>query len=418
MALPKNFSEGKFLFIIAVVQFINTLDFIMVMPLGPDLAKGLNIPLQHMGWIGGSYTMAASITGFIAALFLDRFDRRRVILISLFGLGIATMLPALAWNTESLIFARVLAGICGGPLTASAGAMVADIIPSHRRGAASGKTMGAFSVASVLGLPFGLELSSRFSWHAPFLSLGVIALIAFVLAWRFLPAGVNEKSPPILSQQLTRMGKTFRDKLSWNCWGIMIVAMIAGFMVLPNLSTHIQNNMHYPRADLGFLYMVGGTVTFCCTRFIGRLVDKSGGTLVSMISVVLMTLGLTVGVLFYQYGVHPLFLTVAFSLGMTTRNIAAQTIASQVPLPDQRASFMSINTAMTHGSASIGAFIGSLIVAQGPNMELLHMDRLVLLSIGLSLFIPVFFMRTEKLLKQRKTQPAPIPDIALTTITE
>ncbi|MBC7541845.1 MAG: MFS transporter, partial [Candidatus Sericytochromatia bacterium] len=57
---------------IAAVQFINILDFMMVMPLGPDFAKALAIPLAQLGIIGGSYTAAACVSGLIAATFLGR----------------------------------------------------------------------------------------------------------------------------------------------------------------------------------------------------------------------------------------------------------------------------------------------------------------------------------------------------------
>ncbi|MBY0355499.1 MAG: MFS transporter, partial [Rickettsiales bacterium] len=149
--MPPEHPRFEFWLILTVglVQFINICDFMMVMPLGPDFAMDLGIPTHQIGLIGGIYTFAAAITGFAGALFLDNFCRKRVLLVTLLGLLFATALAALAWNKESLLAARILAGVFGGPLTSSALALIADCSPPERRGAAIGKVMGAFAAASV-----------------------------------------------------------------------------------------------------------------------------------------------------------------------------------------------------------------------------------------------------------------------------
>ena len=67
-------NERGIIALVGAVQFINTLDFMMVMPLAPDFAESLNIPPSSIGIIGGSYTLAAACAGIIASFFLDRFD--------------------------------------------------------------------------------------------------------------------------------------------------------------------------------------------------------------------------------------------------------------------------------------------------------------------------------------------------------
>ena len=108
-------SERTIIFLFSSIQFINILDFMMVMPLGPDFAASLSIPLSHLGWIGGSYTAAAAISGMAAASFLDRFDRRKALAVAMLGLVIGTLMGGLATGLGSLIAARVVAGAFGGP---------------------------------------------------------------------------------------------------------------------------------------------------------------------------------------------------------------------------------------------------------------------------------------------------------------
>ena len=169
-------SEGWMVFLIGAVQFVNIWDFVMVMPLGPDFASALGIPLSKLGLVGGAYTAAAAVAGVVGSTFLDRFDRRPALAVTMIGLVLGTFAGGLAWNFESLLAARFLAGAFGGPATSLALSIIADAVPPERRGKAMGAVMGAFSVASVLGVPLSLQLSVWGGWRLPFLVVGGLGL--------------------------------------------------------------------------------------------------------------------------------------------------------------------------------------------------------------------------------------------------
>ena len=62
-------SEGWMVFLVGAVQFVNIWDFVMVMPLGPDFARALDIPLSRLGLLGGAYTAAAAVAGIVGSTF-------------------------------------------------------------------------------------------------------------------------------------------------------------------------------------------------------------------------------------------------------------------------------------------------------------------------------------------------------------
>src|SRR5688500_5477997 len=88
--MPRNLSERSLLLLIGAVQFVNVLDFMMVMPLGPDFAAAFGVPNARLGFVGASYTLAAALSGIVASTFLDRFDRRRALAVALFGFALHT----------------------------------------------------------------------------------------------------------------------------------------------------------------------------------------------------------------------------------------------------------------------------------------------------------------------------------------
>src|SRR5207249_1638705 len=110
-------SERSIVFLVAAVQFVNILDFMMVMPMGPFFSTALHIPTSNLGYVGGSYTAAASIAGLVGSLFLDRFDRRKALGVAMLGLVVATAMGGFAVGMRSLLAARILAGTFGGPAT-------------------------------------------------------------------------------------------------------------------------------------------------------------------------------------------------------------------------------------------------------------------------------------------------------------
>jgi predicted MFS family arabinose efflux permease len=145
--------ERFFLFALAGIQFTHILDFMVMMPLGPEFIRVLNINTHQFGLLLSSYTFAAAIAGVFATYFVDRFERRNLLL-SLYACFIlATLACAFAPDYRSLFIARAFAGAFGGILGSLVQTIVADSISFERRGKAIGIVMSAFSVSTVAGVP-------------------------------------------------------------------------------------------------------------------------------------------------------------------------------------------------------------------------------------------------------------------------
>ena len=129
IAPPVEIRERWVVLLIAAIQFVNILDFMIVMPLGPDFSRELGISANHIGIIAGSYTAAAALSGILGSFFLDRFDRRKALAVAMAGLVIATAAAGLAWDLNSLLGARLLAGLFGGPATARPSTVWPDSAP-------------------------------------------------------------------------------------------------------------------------------------------------------------------------------------------------------------------------------------------------------------------------------------------------
>lgn len=391
-------NERSLILTVALIQFVNMMDFIMVMPLAPDFALALGIPTSDIGLIGGIYAFAASIAGFTASFFLDRVSRKRAILFFLFGLSLATLGGAIAWDKASMLTARVIAGLFGGPLSALSIAIIADFIPPMRRGEAMGKVMGGFSLATVLGIPFGLELARHFSWHAPFVATCLIGLGITALGLRALPYHPPFPNTVLLRQRLQSLGALLRKPVVRLSYLLVFVSMCAAFLIIPNISAHLQMNLAYPRERLGWLYFVGGSLTFFTMRGAGILVDRTSASFVSVLCTILFIAVMLVGFVYFPNPVPAMLVFVGFMLAMTTRNIAGQSLFSKIPPPEHRGAYMALQTSLVHMTQALAAWASSFVLVE-ENHRLLHVPELAWISIGFALIVPFLFYRIERHLR-------------------
>jgi predicted MFS family arabinose efflux permease len=387
--LPKVVSEGRLLFLLGAVQFINIVDFVMVMPLGPDFAVALGISTHRLGLVAGSYTAAAAVAGLVASTFLDRFDRRKALLVAMLGLALGTLAGGFATGLGSMLCARVLAGAFGGPATSVAMSILTDAIPAARRGRAMGKVMGAFSVASVVGVPAGLELARFGGWQTPFFvlaSLGVVVALAVAFE---MPPMLGHRQAPGEARRVSRPFRLFiTDPAVVLSLSATAVAMAGSFSLITNLSSFVQFNLGYPRDQLGSLYMLGGFVAFFTMRLAGRAIDRWGSPYVVTAGTALVVV--VIGLAFVP--ARPLLpvlgIFVGFMLANSTRMVGLNALTTRVPAPRDRARFMSLQSAVQHLSTSAGATLSTWVLHERPDQSLEGMATLALGAIVLSLMLP------------------------------
>ena len=380
--------------IVTAIQFVNILDFMMVMPLGPDFARGLGIDPAHLGLVAGAYTVAGCLSGLLGALVLDRFERRSALMVCLAGLGVGTMAASFAVDLGTLLLARVIAGLFGGPSTALALSVIADLIPEERRGRALGIVMGGFAIAAVAGVPAGLELARIGGWRLPFLAVG-IAIVGIALVVRFaLPAGRRQGGGSMVRLVFLRRPHTAL------ALGAICCANMQAFLVLPATTAYLQFNLGFPREDMGLLYMIGGGLSLVGMRLAGRLVDRFGTTPINGAATLMLSLLMFGAFVLVPPPLPLLVLFPLFMLAMSARNVGTQTLMSRVPLPTERAGFMSLASAVQHLAASAGAGVSSLLLTSDEAGRLTGMASLAGLAIFFAALVPLLQLAVERRLRR------------------
>jgi len=153
---------------------------------GGDTASGATI----YGLFGTAWALMQFVFSPVLGSLSDRFGRRRVILLSNFGLGLDYLLMALAPSLPWLFVGRVISGITSSSFS-TAGAYIADVTPPEQRAARFGMLGAAFGVGFIIGPTVGGLLGSV-HLRAPFWAAALLSLANAAYGFFILP----ESLPP------------------------------------------------------------------------------------------------------------------------------------------------------------------------------------------------------------------------------
>jgi MFS transporter, DHA1 family, inner membrane transport protein len=384
--LPMEKKERIILLLLAALNFTHILDFMIMMPLGNHLILYFNISGQKFSIIIASYSISACIASLVASFFVDNYDRKKVLLFGYIGFLSGTLLCGIAPTANLLLAARILAGLFGGLIGAQVLSIVADTFAYEKRAEAMGYLMTAFSVASVIGVPFALFLADSISWHAPFILVGGLGFLVVPLLIRHIPSMTKHLENRAVHKPsfIATLKKVFAGNPQ--ILGLMLSAflMLGHFLIIPFITPYMEFNVGFERSQIKYIYIVGGIVTLFTAPFIGKLADKHGKQKVFVICALLSLLPVFFitnmpAIPFY----YVLMVTGFWFIAANGRNIASSAMVSNVVPTEHRGSFMSINSSVQQlftGFASLIA--GWIVVTHKPNPKLVHYEWVGYLSLA------------------------------------
>jgi DHA1 family inner membrane transport protein len=366
--------ERILLWLLALTQFTVIMDFMVMMPLGPQIMKAFSVGPAGFAAAVSAYAWCSGLTGLFAATYIDRFDRRRLLMIVFTLFLLSNLGCALASNYELLLFARGFAGLTGGVLGPIVFAIVGDVIPESRRGAAMGLVMTSFSMASIVGVPAGVALGAHFGWQSAFELLVVFCALIWIGAWRIVPSLTSHlaKTAPPLSTVIPNLFRLIVKPSHVRAFVLVLAMVTSNMLIIPFISPVLVANHGIAPDEIAYIYIAGGIATLFTARWIGRMSDRYGKVRVFRYVAAFSILPVLV---FTHLPDWRLWAIVAFfpffMVAMSGRFIPMQALMTTVPEPHQRGAFMSITTAMQSLGAGIGAWFGGLLLGGEPTGEIL-----------------------------------------------
>lgn len=201
---------------VMITVLLDMIGFGLIIPVLPGLIEEVGeIGLADAAVIGGWMFFAFSIAQFAFSPMMgnlsDRFGRRPLLLLAIFGLFVDYLFSAFAPSIFWLFVGRAIAGLCGSSYVI-ANAYIADVTAPEDRAKAFGMMGAAFGVGFVVGPAIG-GLLGEFGPRVPFFVAAGISAANFVYGWFVLPETLPvEKRRPFEWRRANPFGtlKVFR----------------------------------------------------------------------------------------------------------------------------------------------------------------------------------------------------------------
>jgi len=367
------------------------LDFMIMMPLGTLLSKDFDIGMPKVGLLVGAYSISGGIVSILSSFFIDRFDRKKMLLLTFIFFTTGTFLCGLSFDFVSMLFSRCLTGAFSGVLSAVIFSIVADEFPYERRATAMSKVMTGISLAAVLGIPFGNYTAMHYSWQMPFLLLAFAGVLVFLMIWLFVPTMKKHIVPTNKAKAVIQIKEAAMSPSQMKGLVLIFLLMMGSFPIIAFIPDYMVHNVGIRQEEVSYIYFAGGLGSVVMMQITGRMCDRFGAQPVY----IFLTL-LALGAIYAVTNLHDVGLgivicsTSALFMFGGSRNVPANTLVISTCEASRRAGFMSLVSAVQQFSGGLAIWTGSLFLRTGVDHNLTGFWKAGLFTILLSvLAIPV-----------------------------
>jgi DHA1 family tetracycline resistance protein-like MFS transporter len=288
--------DNKRLFSVIFVVFIDLLGFSLILPLLPYYAETFGSNEFVTGLLVASYAAMQLIGAPILGRLSDRFGRRPILLVSIFGTFLGFLLLGFANSLWMLFASRILDGFTGGNLSV-AQAYIADVTDEKNRSKGLGLVGAAFGLGFIIGPVTGGFLS-QWGYALPAFAAAALAFVNLVLVAAWLPesltaerrAAMPEKQPALTMDALFKaLRRPFTGSL-------LITRFFFGlaFAIFQTIfALYALKKFQLDARDTGLVLTYVGVLSVFVQGFlIGRLTQRFREDVLIAVSVVVMALAL------------------------------------------------------------------------------------------------------------------------------
>ncbi|WP_028980825.1 MFS transporter [Sporocytophaga myxococcoides] len=386
--------------ILALLQFMVFLDFMIIAPIGHILSKDLNITTNQFGLVVSSYIFSAATSGLISAGFIDKYDRKKVLLFFSIGFVAGTLFCALSNSFHTLLASRIFTGIFGGVIGSITMTIVSDIFPPNQRGRAMSTVQMAFAASQILGIPLGLFIANNLGWQYTFfliVLLSIPILLVIILKLKPINEHLKTKSDKTIVSHLFHNLKNKSHQIGFAA--TIILGM--GMMLQPFVSIFLVNNIHLTNDEVPIIFMVTGAAAFFIMPLVGKLSDKFDKFKIFLIG---SFATMAIIPVYTHLPVVPLWVVLILNVTMfaviMSRMGPFQALNSIIPNPGNRGAYMSISASLSQMAGGLGILIASNIAFQPtPTSPLQNFELLGYVVVGLTVLAIWLVYRVSKIVK-------------------
>lgn len=362
MSFITRVRQQSLAWLVFFVIVVDLIGFGIVIPILPFLSPQLGGTTDDIAFILATYSVAAAIVAPIWGRLSDRFGRRSILGLCLFGGAISHFVLAIADELWLVYVSRAVAGMMAGGVPVAT-ALIADASTPDQRSRAMGLIGRAFGIGLILGPVIGGVLArSETDFAVPCLVAGALSSLAGLLAWLLLPARSSRSASEDASADQTTQRVDNQPVKAPERWlfiaqfGFHTCAVSAAVYLFPLWMAH---DLSWQAREVGLFFgLVGLVMVMTQGNLLGRMTDRFGPLRVLRGAALCFSMSLALSSVAsgeWFMGALGLMVFSAATLCLPILN----TIASHLVGPASRGRFFGI----TASSAALGRIVGPLIAA-------------------------------------------------------
>lgn len=356
MALNRNAAIG-FIFVTILIDVIG---FGIIIPVMPDLISQLkhvetNTAATYGSWLMSAYALTQFIFAPIIGGLSDRYGRRKILLLSLFGFAIDYIFLALAPTYEWLFVGRIIAGITGASFT-TASAYIADVSTAETRAKNFGMLGMGFGLGFIIGPVIGGVLA-KYGLRVPFYGAAVLCLLNWLYGYFVLPESLPpENRRPFDIKRSNPLG-SFRQMKKYPAISGLLLAVFLLYMASHAVQSHWsyfgKYRFNWNETTIGYSLGMVGLLVALVQGFLIRFINPRLGNEKSVYTgIVFYTIGLLLFAFASQTWMMFLFL-IPYCLGGISGPALQAVMAGKVP-PNAQGELQGIITSLMSLTAIVG----------------------------------------------------------------
>ena len=385
----------------------------------PDMQGALSATQDQVAWVLTSYIVASAILTPITGWMSGRFGRRRVLVVSVAGFTLASLLCGIANGIGEMVLFRLLQGMFGAALVPISQSLLLDTFPKEKHGAAMARWGMGIMIGPILGPPLGGFLTENYSWRWVFLinlPIGALALIGILASVKkdvpqqrpldftgllLLALGIGglqlmldrgqgedwfgsleiqvEAAVAFLAlyayglwwwnrreRALLDLGLFRNANFAIGCLLIFVIGIVL-FATLALLPPYLSSLMNYPVLTIGLVLAPRGIGTMLSMMIVGRLLGRIDARWPILTGLALMALslhGMT------RFGVEAamtdiVWLGVVQGFGLGLVFVPISTVAYSTLQPAQRTEAAGLFSLIRNIGSSVGISVVFTLLARG-----------------------------------------------------
>jgi MFS transporter, DHA1 family, tetracycline resistance protein len=405
--------DNKRLFSIILVVFIDLLGFSLILPLLPYYAKTFNASQTTTGILIASYAAMQLIGAPILGRLSDRFGRRPVLLLSVFGTFLGFLMLGFANALWILFASRILDGMTGGNLSV-AQAYITDVTDEKNRSKGLGMIGAAFGLGFIIG-PVTGGLLSQWGYAVPAFAAAALSLINLILIYAWLPESLTEEKRSHMAEKrpavtLNALLVAFQRPFTGS---ILITRFFFGlaFAIFQTIfSLYALAKFNLNARDIGFVLTYVGVLSVFVQGFlVGRLTSRYREDLLITVCVVLMAFSLLGWALAPSVLWLYIIMTPTAMSGGLLNTLLSSTLTKAV-VPQEVGGILGLAASVESSTRIIAPILGGVLIQQiGPGAPGLF-GALLMVGVSIYVFKTIYNHPIVATFKQIKTAPVPVSE--------